>query len=289
MNRDIFINKIEKMYNDCIQSVSEKGRYKCFLEIYQKEMIEEGCKTIRELGEIKKEYISLFEYDIDIKKINEITNNNKINPFLKLYSLDTDILEDIYILLSKTHRAIDYYNKYSSKSRKLKEENKTSKGKNPKENKILDVMDIIYEHDIRVEECVNKLKAGEKIEDKYKPDGYKALRYLNGLLITLKNIHYTKIQLYQNLLYEMYFLLKDKYYINNETNKENKFSKNLIFDIVDKLIKYYFCESDSQIIENEKDRIFTTSINFDKYIEKNYIYETMAGITLTHSTKGMEF
>lgn len=102
MNRDIFINKIEKMYNDCIQSVSEKGRYKCLLEIYQKEMIEEGCKTIRELGEIKKEYISLFEYDIDIKKINEITNNNKINPFLKLYSLDTDILEDIYIIIENS-------------------------------------------------------------------------------------------------------------------------------------------------------------------------------------------
>lgn len=288
MDRDIFVNKIEKMYNDCIQNVSEKGRYKIFLKMYQEEMIEKNFKTIRELGEIEK-YALLFEYDIDIKKIKQITNNNKINPFLKLYSLDTDILEDIYILLSKTHRAIDYYNKYSSRNRKLKEENKISKGTKAKEKKIIDVMDIIYKQNIKIEEYIDKLEAGEKIEDNNIPYGYKVIEYLNGLLKTLNNIHYSKIQLYQNLLYEMYFLLKDKYYIDSETNKKKIFTRNLIFDIVDKLIKYYFCENDTQIIKDEEAKIFTTSINFDKYIEKNYIYETMAGITLTHSTKGMEF
>ena len=287
MNRDIFIKQINQMYNDSINSVSKKGIYHLLFEVWKEEMIKGNYSTMREF--LLTQNPVYLRYEVDISTINRITNNNKINPFLKLYSLDINTLEDIYILLSKTHNAIDYYDRYSSKNRKLKEENKTTKGNNTKTNKINDVIKMILETDIEVEEYINKINLGEKIINEDKPYGYKTLVYLEGLVKSLDNLHFTKLQLYQNLLYELYFILKDKFYIDERTNKEIKYSKNTIFDIADKLIKYYFCENDTQIIENEKEKIFSTSINFDKYITKEYIYETMAGITLTHSKKGMEF
>jgi hypothetical protein len=254
MNRDNFIKEMNKMYDDCIIHSWHKGNR--LYELCQKQMIEENYKNMREFIKAK-EYYPFIEYEINIKKISELTNNQAINPFLNLYSLDINTLEEIYILLSKTHKAINYYDRYASKQRELKEENKITKGQKPKTNKINEVIELIYKTDIEVEEYINNIiDSGEKVE--YKPNGYKVIEYLQGMVGSLNNIHYTKIQLYQNLLHEMYFILKDKSYIDIRTNKDKLFSKNLIFDIVDKLIKHYFCETEPQITEKEK--IFSTSM-----------------------------
>ena len=282
MNRDIFIREIMKMYDDFIHYPYTDGIHKYI----QKKMLEDDSENARTLARqeaFDKEFI---DCEVNISKIKEITNIKQINPFLNLYTVDTDTLKNIYILLSKTHKGIYYYDTYSSKYRDLKEINKKTKGNNPKTNKIKEVMKIILDTDMKAKEYYDLVPFDdEKTSKPDSPKGYKTLEYLHYLIKTLENKHYTKIQLYQNLLYELYFILKDQFYID-ETNKKKPFTKTMIFVIVDKLVRYYFCETDTEIIKEDK-LIFSTSINFDKYITLKYNYENARGITLTYSTKGV--
>lgn len=279
--QQIFFDKV-KEFDDNFISI-EKLR-----NVIVDEMNEKGFKTLKEILISSTEY-AIYSSKIDLNKIYSLLNQNstKINPFNVFYLLDEEVIHKVMNIIVKTHKAIDYYNKYASKHRELKEENKISKKSSPKVNQILGTIDMIFKIDIDVKDYLEKLRKEEKVEYQFIPQGWKVIEYLFNLEGSLHNSHFTKIQLYQNLLYELYFILKDEHYTDIKTNKHKIFSKNLIFDIVDKLIKYYFCENDTQIIEKHK--IFSTSINFDTYIEKKYIYETNAGITLTHSTKGMQF
>ena len=281
MNRDIFIKKIIEIDNSCIQyAFTNNQRY------IQKEMDERNLDNIKELV-ILDEWDKVFPgREINISKIKEITNNKRINPFLNLYNINIDTLKQIYLLLSKTHHGIYYYDTYSSIYRDLKEVNKKTKGNNPKTNKIKEVMQIILDSDVKTKEYYDLVPYDDEETDKSdSPKGYKTLEYLNYLVKTLENKHFTKIQLYQNLLYELYYILKDHFY-TDETNKKRPFSRKMIFSIVDKLIRYYFCETNTEIIKEDK-LIFSTSIDFDKYTTMKYIYDYLSGLTLTHSTKGI--
>lgn len=242
-----------------------------------------------------KEYYTQNDYDmylsnVNLKMIKQLLdyNNDETNPFKEMYELDTFTMELIFFTLSKTHKALIYYDKYVEKFRNIKGQNKQSKGSNPKSNAINQVIKLIRESDISLQDYEEKLEAGIQVDYYSIPQSFNTVEYLKGLLVGLENHHYTKIQLYQNLLYDINFILKDKMYKNTTTNNEHKFSKLLILSIVDKLIKYYFCENgDSLISDYDDKKLIFKNPNFDKYITLNYQYETKAGITLTHSTKGI--
>ena len=147
MNRDIFIKEIIEIDNSCIQyAFTNNQRY------VQKEMAERNLDNIRELVTLDEWDKSFPGREINISKIKEITNNKRINPFLNLYNIDTDTLKQIYLLLSKTHHGIYYYDTYSSIYRDLKEANKKTKGNKPKTNKIKEVMQIILDSDVKTKQ-----------------------------------------------------------------------------------------------------------------------------------------
>ncbi|MDD5548200.1 MAG: hypothetical protein PHI79_01245 [Sulfurovaceae bacterium] len=248
MGREDFLKKIKEIDDDYIPCESVR---ETFME----------AKTQMTAKEWLLLHWDTLLSNVDIIAIERSTLSNVkfINPFIDFYDLDSQCLKDIFYLLAKTHKALKYYNEYSSPNRDLKARN-TSKNITKKINKIIE---LIMDTDIEVNDYIQRIEYGEQIDHNFIPKGYKTVEYLAYFKDTLENKHYTERQLFENLLFEMYHLLKDD------------FSKEQILRAVNLLIKKYF----------SRDISFTRKINLDNFVQIKYIYETMAGIDLTHSTR----
>ena len=247
-NRDEFIKKIIQM-NDFYYA--NKDDYKFLAD----KRIKSGKFTTY------REYFETLEHDypisyVEINRIKQITlrNNLKDNPFIVFYEIDEGILQKIFDLLAKTHRALNYYYAHAEKMRDLKARD-THKNIS---RKIQDVIDYVRETDEDVKE-----------ENSKKNNGTITVEYLYGLKNSLLNNHYTKRQLYQNFLFEMHNILKDK------SHNSKKITKAKIYSIVNSIIIRYFDDEES----------FTLKTNINKFTSQKYIYETMEGITLRHGKK----
>ena len=250
MNKETFFKKLK--YIDDFYMPFENDVHE---EYFKAKMKEYGYSTYKEVYENKSKYMLT---NVQIKEIKKLllSDNKDINPFLLLYDLDKSKILKLYELLAKMHNGLDKYDKYTEAKKEVTQKN--SHGNI--ENKIKDIMDLIYDTDFDVRNYIDSK------DIKRKPDGYLAIEYLNEIRQSLGNKHYTLRQLFQNLLYEMNILLKN-HQINNKL-----ISKNQIFNTVNVLIKNYF----------HKDVKFTTKTQLDKFTTT--IYQYRGEIKLTHGT-----
>ena len=248
MSKENFINVFKQVDDSYIPKEYEETVEFC----YAKEFELNKYKSMKDffIKENKPYCLS----NVDIQTINELCTHQQdvekemINPFEPFYKLDDNVSKSLFHILVKTHRAIDYYEKYSENTRELKSKN--THGNISK--KINDVIEYIYDTD---EEA--KL-------DEPKNNGSQAIQYLKYLVQSLDNNHYTLRQAFQDLLYELHNLLSNK-----------DISKSKIITIVNSLIKHYF----------GKDIIFTVSTKVENFTTINYRYHSMVGIDLTHGKK----
>lgn len=221
-----------------------------FKNACEHEMKEKNYKTYKEVCE--KEYPNGLS-NLNIKLINHLSlsNNTELNPFLVFYDLEDNEIKEFFYILAKTHKALRYYECYSSDMRHLKKRN-THKNIT---NKINDVIEYINDTDMEVKNYNAKIKT-------VMPKGIEVKKYLESMIILLENNHYTEQQLFQNFLYQIHILLK-----KNTTMPRKK-----IFNTVNLIIEKYF----------SKDITFKERTKIESYVSHHYGYESLAGIYLIH-------
>jgi len=214
-------------HKEVIEVFMKKGNFKTF-----KECAEHHNSSIVPLS------------NVNIGSIEQITlsNNLSMNPFQLIYPLKKEVLLGVFYQIAHTHKALSYYNKYSEPYRDLKD----SKYKQTNINKINNTIELL------------------KNIDSCSKEHTKAIQYLENIIGSLDNKHYTKRQVYQDFLHG----------VNERLVKIDGFTKTNIFKFVNGVIKNYF---------NEEDISFSIKTNIQNFNSHHYIYENQGGIVLYHS------
>lgn len=236
---------------------------------FRKELEDKGFKSFKELF-LKEDIRHYLLSHVNIALIEQITlhdgNTKELpNPFKEFYTVDDEIVRELFYLLAKTHKALRYFDEYSSPMKDLEQRNNHANIT----KKIEAVLAIMLQSDKAINVHFEKIINDIEIDTNYTPAGVKAYDYLVGLKNSLKNNHYTERHVFENLLFEMYSLLE-----------EQQLSKEQIFRTVNSIISIYFGRYKS----DDDKPYFTTKMNLTKFKKLNYQYETKAGIDLTHST-----
>lgn len=254
MSRDIFIKKISYFNEE--QDAINKNQY-------MKEDAEEQMKAYQYKS--KKQYVEKQDLPrcwinlIDVERLKNITLK-KDNPFIYFYELNDDKLNQLFEIINKTELGIYYFDRYVEPTKDYIKMN--NKNENSRVNKLEETIKIIYEFDSEVKKYFKN-----DTDTQQEPKGLLSIRYLDGLIQSFKNEHYTIRQLFSNLLYEIHNLLIDEKY------KDKKISEQKKIDIINEIIKLYF----------DKDITFTKATNINLFKTKKYFYETMQPIILTHN------
>jgi len=215
-----------------------------------------GYKTYKEYYMNK---LPSFVTHVNITKIKQVTSHYEIekNPFLYLYEMDKKQIFSLYELLTKTHNGLTKYEQNSEPKKEIVRNN--IKGNIT--NKLNDLIEMIRDTDQYVKEYTQKCIDGVDMKKISKPDGIITINYLHALKASLENKHYTKRQLFQNFLYELYNLLKN--YNFNGT----RISKNKIFKTVNSFIINYFDEDINFTIKTDLTKFKTTTYRYHGEIE----------------------
>lgn len=256
--RDLFLKKAIE-YNDFYFPINRDDDFKCtedfefyfqtstrVYNIFKELMSKNNTTTMREYTDTLKPYNIHLLAHFDIKMMKEITLRNN-NCFSYLYTLNNELLFKVFELLAKTHQGIIYFENFSKPYRDLKDVNRVSK--NAKLKTLRSAIEILGEFPNTDKEQNKLLSVMESISE---------------------NMHYTLNQLFQNLYYELFYLLINQEYIFK--GKNIRFRKAKILEIVNNLISQYF----------GNDIKFTKSTQIDKFNQIKYIYDCVVGITLHH-------
>ncbi len=254
--REVFINKFAMLEDSYVPNENFRVRL-------EEDALKNNCTTLKEF------YIGRFDMflsKVRLKDIKQITQKAE-NPFTIFYTLDDEIIKDLFYILSNTENGLHAYHEYAFNWKTLKDKSDKSTGVN---NKIDEVISYIIATDPAISKHNDLIGTGAKIDYRNIPQGYKTVEYLIDIKNTIGNKHFTINQLFEDLLYKIYRLLSGKKYIDDNL-KSKIISKQKIYNTVNTLISEYF----NGLIEFGKDN------KLDKYKSIVYTYDGVE-INLTH-------